>query len=338
MSKSKKHILTGVLKIASFALVFALVLQVLSLTYFSKANSSEYSGTFSEAYSFLNEPDNTIDVIAIGNSDLYSALVPAKLWDKHGFTCNVISSPHQTVHKSYRMLETMYETQSPKVVIVEVDMLYDTMVADRCAVSENSAVKKFIGRMGSDCFDETIKDKLSVFTFHDRWKRAGRPPKPDVPHSHGYKYCCDINKIRYTNHMLETDETEPIKQDNIRWLKAVVKLCKSHGSEVYFAEMFSCTSWNTERHNAAAELAQQMGIDFVDYNLLVDELKIKPRTAFRDGGNHLNYYSACKVSDHIGDYLAKHYDLPDKRNDSEYSYYQKSIDSFYREIKHNRAM
>lgn len=328
----KKRNLIGCVKIISFALVFVLLLQVLSLTVFSKKTSSSLSPNLRMAYSFMQEPENSIDVIAVGNSDLYSALVPAELWTKHGYTCNVIASPRQSVCTSYQMLETMYRTQHPKVVIVEVDMLYDTMIDERCCKNKKSPATCVIDMLSGDTFDELIENYLSVFTFHDKWKKAGKCNNADVSNSHGYKYCSNINRVSYTNHMHNSTKTEPVKEENIKWLNNIVNLCRKNGSEVFFTEMLSCTSWDMARHNSAAALAEDMGVDFVDYNLIFESLDIEPETAFRDNGNHLNYFSACKVSDHIGDYLDANYNLPDRRKDSRFDYYNKSIERFYREI------
>ena len=75
-----KRTAIGCVKILSFLLVLAILLEVLSLTYFSKKGATHYKTSLSKAYAFLQEPDNSIDVLCIGNSDLYSAVVPADFW------------------------------------------------------------------------------------------------------------------------------------------------------------------------------------------------------------------------------------------------------------------
>ena len=48
-------------------------------------------------------------------------------------------------------------------------------------------------------------------------------------------------------------------------------------------------------------------------------------TDSRDGGNHLNYSGAKKISVWLGDYLAKDYQLEDHRKDSRYQRWQQDV-------------
>lgn len=66
-----KSNLKGVARVLSVLLVLALLLQIMSLGSFSKLNAITYKNYFTRAYSFLAEPENSIDVAAVGSSNLY---------------------------------------------------------------------------------------------------------------------------------------------------------------------------------------------------------------------------------------------------------------------------
>jgi hypothetical protein len=57
-------------------------------------------------------------------------------------------------------------------------------------------------------------------------------------------------------------------------------------------------------------------------------------TDSRDGGNHLNYSGAKKISVWLGNYLVKDYQLEDHRKDSRYQRWQRFIKKNYVRILH----
>ncbi len=333
-----KRTAVGCVKILSFLLVLAILLEVLSLTYFSKKGATHYKTSLSKAYSFLQEPDNSIDVLCIGNSDLYSAVVPADFWTQHGFTSTVIASPHQTPRKSYGMLKTFFEHQSPQIVVIETDMLYEEAISkSERGVKRNQTIFEYLlENFNAADFDELMESHFSIFTFHDKWKKIGKPKKAETPNSHGYKYSDTVQRVAISKYMTETEKAEAINPQSVNELKRMIALCEQKGCKIVLAEMPTLTSWNTERHNAVAQLSVELGYDFIDYNLLVDEIGMDLDVSFRDVGNHLNYSAARKVTKHLGAYLANSFELADRRNDPDYEFYQKSIDEFFKEVERER--
>ena len=63
-------------------------------------------------------------------------------------------------------------------------------------------------------------------------------------------------------------------------------------------------------------VAEEKGIDFIDYNALMQEVALNTATDFRDS-YHLNAQGAAKVSSHMGVYLKGHFELTDRRTDEE---------------------
>ena len=63
--------------------------------------------------------------------------------------------------------------------------------------------------------------------------------------------------------------------------------------------------WTYEQHCEVESLAQTFNVTFIDYNLLLDEIKLDGRD-YSDVA-HLNANGADKVSAHIGRYLKENY-------------------------------
>lgn len=328
----KKNVLR-IVKIISFFLVMAALLEVLSVTAFSKEKGGNaYRNKLNKTYSFYTEPDNTIQLIGIGNSDLYSGFVPTKLFEDYGYTSQMTGSPYQTPLQSYYYLREILKYQSPEVVMIETDMLYDELPGEQ--EPEKNALDVLFNYADTADFEAMIADKLPVFTFHDRWKSViNRDTKMRTPNSHGYKYFSAISDVKIEPYMFETDKSEPVHKNRLRQFDMLVELCREHGAQVFFIEMPTTTSWNYERHNAAAEIAKGYGADFIDLNLCVDEMKLDLDISFRDKGNHLNYAGACTVTEYLGEYIKNTFDLEDRRKNPDYDFWKDSVKAFAKEMK-----
>ena len=346
---SKSNIKSGA-KVISFMLVFVILLYVLSAGLFSKLNAVSYKNKLSRAYSFLTEPQNTIEVAGIGNSDLYSALVPMQLYEKYGYTSTIISSPHQTCRTSYSFLEELLKCQSPKVLIIETDMLYEdapTFNPENLKIDYTNVVKRkltsFFDNFGEKPFQELIESQFSIFTFHDKWKQSkffssnGDKKKSEntIACEHGYLFNKTIKPAEPNNNMTPTDISEPIPSVNLIYLNSILDLCREKGIEVVFVEMPSQHAWTYYRHNTVQALADENEIPFVDFNLMFEDLKLDIKHDYRDQGNHLNYFGATKTTAYLSDFLNEKYSgiLTDRRNDENYSFWAETNKEFKQKYK-----
>lgn len=338
ITKSKTFV--GLIKVFAFSLVFLIILEALSFTVFSKKIGASYKNKFSNAYSFTSEPDNTIQIAGIGNSDLYSAFSPTVLWDKFGYTSTIIAAPRLTVANGYELLKQLLKTQLPQILFIETDMLYkDVPDKSKKAFEEykksNAQLQfnKFINNFDSNRFQTTIENHFTIFLFHDRWK--GKNVKKTGDNAHGYYFSKDIVTMKPRDYMGISQQKEPIAQENLDVLDDMIGLCKKNNIQVVFMEMPSVTSWSMERHNAVQELADSYSYDFIDFNVLMDDVGISLKKHFRDKGNHLNYFGAKKVTKYVGSYLSK-YNLENRTENPDYEFWNESSRAFKAEnkIKH----
>lgn len=326
-----RKIISEISKVIAFALAFALILCLVSFKAFSGDNTAKYSGRLADAYLFVNDPEQTTDVMFVGNSDAYSGFIPTALWENYGITSAVSASPHQNVQECKNALQTMLETQSPKVVVLETDMLYDG--EENGDGSELSKYARFFSEtVNPEAFESNIKSRLTLFTYHNAWKYL-RGDKSNR-YSHGYKYISLVYDIEPTDYMQMTDDVHMPVKSNLSALDDFVSFCKSRNISLVFAEVNSAVSWNMAKHNAMCEIAKSYDVDFIDFNLMYDELNIDMATAFRDNGYHVSYDTALKITDYMGEYFVREYQLEDHRDDVTYSeYWNLECEGFKRENK-----
>jgi len=336
------------LKVISFILVFLILLQLLSSTAFSSGSSGAYKNSYTRAYSFLSEPDHSIEVACIGNSDLYSAFVPMRLWNQYGYTSTVISKPHQTTLNSYTLMRELLEKQSPKVMIIETDMFYEDApkLKNGNELSKTDKLKlraKYaLSFFSQNKVEESISSHFRVFTFHDRWKSLTfRDIKDSLKKSkyvtidHGYNFNNSVKPGKANDCMKKTDKTERISDESMIYIDKMISLCKEKNISVIFVQMPSLHSWNYSRHNTVQQIADLYGIEFIDFNLKLQEIDFDISSDYRDGGDHLNFYGATKTTHYLGDYIHREYSsaLTDRRNDDNYSYWPESNDEFCKKYK-----
>lgn len=332
---NKDRKINSYLKILAFVLSFVLLLEALSATVFSKKSAASYNNKLSSAYSFTNEPKNSIQIAGIGNSDLYSGFVPVTLWQEFGYTSTVVASPRQTPIQSYEMMTELMKNQHPDLLIIEVDMLYSSVPDNHSKVQSKNSFESFFDYMNTDNFQEIIEGHYSIFTFHDKWKKIGRKEKSTVtaPNSHGYKYSNAVKKIVVNNYMSDTDASENISDVNAQYLDKMISYCKNNEIEVLLVEIPSVNSWNSERHNAVKLIAEKYNINFVDLNMCYDDMKFNVSEDFRDKGNHLNYNGANKATKYLGEYIKNNYSIDDRRGDAAFNYWNESCKAFIDEIE-----
>ena len=315
-----KKLIPQVLKVLAFALAFVVLLQSLSAFVFSGEKVSQISKRMADSYSYILEPENSVDVVCVGNSDIRSGFVPTELWEKYGYTSVVSSFTRQSISDSQRALKEICKSQKPKLVILEIDSLYDGRGPEDVISPHDTTPDNFFDSLKPDDFDNKISRDYSVFTFHnilqDRQRRSRRKQ-----YAHGYLFCEDIRKIEYRDYMTKTDEIDIPIYSNSQQLRTFVKYCKKNDLPVLLLEVPSLSSWSYARHNAVQNLSDELGVEFLDLNLLYDEVGIDMRNCFRDDGNHLNYFGASAVTDYIGDYIGKNYGIESRRGDAELAEY-----------------
>ena len=327
----------NIARIVFFVLFFILLIETVSVLFFNEETATKYRHGMRDAYSFVNDRDNSLQIIFVGNSDLYSGISPLDLWRYQGFTSTVCASPNQTIGDSTSIIETFLKFQKPDLVVIEVDMLYVGKGKKR----NNSFFRikdldYYFDRCDPDLMDNAIQDYCSIFRFHNYWK-GGKTNKNKPYNLHGYKYTKKVVPLRGFNYMKYTDKTDPIKRITEEQTDKLIKLSRENGAEVVLLELPSINSWNYKRHNAMQQYADKRKINFVDMNMNIDEIGIDWGTCFRDkSGSHLNYKGAKAATKYLGKYIADNYYLKSHTGDERYSDWDEDLEMFDFYKKNNK--
>lgn len=299
-----------------FAIGLALLFIGLTRLLVPKTNSTELALGTKFANGILGEPENTIDVVMLGNSRIYTAICPMDLWDKHGITSYICGTPGQAVSDSVLFLEKACKIQKPKLVILGADNIFDGMGI-------------------STYYFSKLKDKVRIFQYHNRWKSLGwedfykKPTNDWTDTNKGFNYSTFVSAAPEKPNFMKDKGAPPkeISYVSLRCLKDIQAICASVGAKLLIVSTPNWTSWSVAKNRAMEIMCRDFKIDFVDMNLGQYDAKINWQTDTRDKGDHLNYAGATKVTDIIAEYLHKNYELPDHRKDSKFDAWHKAYES-----------
>ena len=248
-----------------------------------KNNMKEFGMEEVSANGILGEKDNTIDVLVLGDSESYSAITPMQLWKETGYTAYVCGTSAQTLDYTNRLLRRAFEDQTPKLVILETNAIFRKVALSKAMLS-------------------TLGNVLPVFQYHDRWKNLNENDwKGNVKFTwtndlKGYRYNANIVPSKIVDYMVPTKDMANIPELNRQYVESIKNYCDEHGAKLIFLSTPSTINWNYKRHNAVAQLADDLQCDYVDLNLMTEEVPINWHTDTRDKGDHLNHAGAVKVT------------------------------------------
>lgn len=310
----------NLIKGVSFLVILSLVLSAFSVLSIQLDRNPNPLYNFC-ARDILYMPRNSVDVLTIGTSDVYSGVSPLVWWNQYGYAGYDWGEPAQRIFETHEYLKKIYKRQTPKVVLLEVGNVYRD---PSDSLNLDFLLKAYLA------------DVFPLITYHRtlaQFSLARLYAKPyDIPK--GYLIRRGIQGVSGPSdaYMHPDSAVAPVNYFSAQELGACIALCRSHGSQVVLLSVPSFIDWNMEKHNGMESLAKEYQVPYLDGNLaLKDQLNWKKDTV--DGGAHLNYIGAEKLSTYIGQYLAAHYSLPDHRMDATYASWNTDYQNYAAELR-----
>jgi len=296
--------------------LFFVLLAVLLAGFSVLVSPSDY-----EAYDILaverkvrameSEPENSIDVLFLGDSESCDVYSPVQLYGEQGFTSYNTGSRAQRITDVYAIFQEELKRQSPKVVVLEVNTLFtkDTLYNSKDA---------------AEMFMEQV---LPITHYHSFYKIAEIPEiisgmnteyaRASVLKGFWYRKVA----VAYTgpkNYMDSNTKRTSMSDGAQSYLTKIVDLAKSKGIEVLLVASPSPKNWTEGKSLSISDWAKANDVTFLDLNEKVDDIGIDWSTDSLDKGDHVNFYGTLKVNAYIGTVLKENYDLIDHRGDAQY--------------------
>lgn len=310
----KKRILKKALRIISFLMLLIVMLGGISRIVSPKDNRYMHNST---ANGFLGEKPNSIDVLILGDSESFTSFSPMQIWRDYGHTAYVCGTSRQYVQDTYTFLENFTQSQKPKVVVLEANLLYraEGRLSDVFRIAQN-----------------TVFRLLPVFEYHNRWKKL---EIGDLHKSKHYSWRDELKGFRINGkivpyegpeqYMKYTDKAKRMPPVCTFYFKKIAELCKDNGAQLLIVSTASPANWSYEKHNGVEKLAKEYGLTYIDMNLMAAQLKIDWKKDTYDKGDHLNFYGAQKVTAYLGKYINDNFDIADNRGNEEFKHWDDDL-------------
>lgn len=327
MKTIKKFMKSNLCVLIVVSLISTLIMDLSVTVYQTKQQKQNVEIMQSSVISdfYREKHENSIDVLAIGNSDLYSAFNPLQLWHEQGITSYVAAAPKQNMKLAYYMLKASLKVQKPHLIILEVDNLFDEREDGIDVESyEYTAMKYCYRSYEGHKLWEDVKDidYQNTQFVTERLKYKGFAYSKEV-----------VAYLKNYTYMDKKDKIKDISSFAKNYLPQFINLAKRNHAEILFVCYPSSTSWTNNKHRIVESYANIYDIPFIDFNVNQYDTEFDWRTDTKDAGNHMNYNGAIKFTYFMGKYLKEHYDLNDYRNNEIFKTWDDKYNDFIKEIK-----
>lgn len=307
--------------------------------------------------SFYNTENDSVDVLIIGTSLMMMSFNPLRMYDRTGIVSYNRASSAQPPQVAYLTAKETFETQHPKLLVISAGALviqydYDHregLIRRSLDYKKNSADKYTVVKdvvEQAKLQDPDSKQTVQSFFFpllryHSRWPQLFTSGPDSFKFERDYLY--GYNPIFKTGDTPDTS-AESMKStkkyyvdENTRyWYGKILDMCRENGTKVLLVGNQDMR-WTPGKIEALTAYADEMGVDFVDYN--TPEMKaatgLNWKTDFYDH-KHTNVRGSIKFTDHLSAYIQQKYNLGPSKVSKEYRDRMKSdIEKFKADCREN---
>ena len=334
--------LLNTVRVAAFLLVVVILLGI----WHSWFRPKNYDGGLMME-TFYEQPENSIDVLCIGSSHTFVDINTGVLWNEQGIASYVLGGSMQPFWNSYYYLKEAVKTQTPSLVILEAlacnmpddysdhGMIVNNVSGMRWSMNKLEAIR------ASVCDTDGVIDYTLLFEeYHERYSELNitdiAEELGDTVRTENWKGFYDYFRIDPINEPIFDEDVDPVPITNKQeyYYRKIIEFCEEAGIPLLVI-VSPDGGYNTDArayYRYAAEVAEEYGVDFVDFNEYYDEMDLDFSCDFGDIG-HLNYSGNRKFTSVLGDYLDENFDLPDRSGDTSGLYDSWELNYIYTEAR-----
>ena len=298
------------IKSVLFIIIFLILLNVTTNIFVLKGN-----GYGSDVTSFYSEKKNSLDVIFFGSSHSYATFSPKIIQKYSNLNSYNFATQQQPIYITYYYMIEALKYQKPKYFVLDIRMLAVDEDYATEGVTRDAIDKMKISLNKINAINVSVKDKnerlsyyFNIIKYHSRYNELslteikkgllniginnkgfiGLPESEDIT----------INNDKY----IEYTEQLELSEKNNEYLNKIILLAKQNNIKLILVKApCTLTENNQAKYNKVFDIAEKEKINYIDYNKLINDLKLS-KGDFYDTG-HLSENGANKVSKHFAKYL-----------------------------------
>lgn len=318
------------IRIISFCLIFCLLFSMTTEIMKDKRCEGEYDVT-NKVKGFYREPENSLDFVFIGSSQLYAHIAPAVLYRDYGITSYDFAANEQPLWISYYYIKEALKHQRPKAIVLEVFTIYGDDYEEEGVNHINLDDLPWSMNKVHAILDGVPKElQYSYFfelaKYHSTWSGFY-----EGKYAYTFQNPVNVNKgyspfVVYGEYeqgakeeVVNCKDCVPIPERAKEWLLNIIELCRKEEVDLIFLKT---PNGNRERqmlYNSLEAFSMEQNVPFLNLNTVLD------------GEAHVNVLQAERITQHVGSFLTERYELENKRSGSAFPYreaWEESVRSF----------
>lgn len=325
----KKLYLTRTVKVACFLL--AIMFSTAFLQHYV-LRRMDHNSTRLDGY-YLEDKDS-LDVVLIGASDVYTSFSSCRAYDKFGFTSYPYATEAMTAGGIKAALKEVLRTQNPKLILIEINpYLYGTANNEKKEVNLHRLLDNMpmsankIEAVSNNTPNENRAEYyMPIMKYHSIWRDYPKPARRAVSalkqDARGYSY---LKGYRTTTNVYESpykilnrsaineSKAYPLNANLEAKLRDLLEFCKEKKLDnVAFVRVphliYKKTYDRVRRSNTAGQIINSYGYDYLNLEREWNKIGIDIQKDFYNV-EHMNIYGAVKFTDYLGNLLQTEYNI-----------------------------
>lgn len=299
---------------------------------------------------FFAQHEN-FDVLFFGSSHVINAVFPMELWKDYGIVSYNCGGHANPVPTSYWVMENALEYTDPKVVVIDCfgimsyrkssdvfSFLHHSFDAFPLSITK---IKAILDLMDDPALEEEIaagetRESPEARTiigllwnysvYHSRWNELEEEDfDPAILYEKGAESRIAVNRAKFER--IEPEEKmDQIDTTGILYLKKMIEDCRQRGIQVLLTYLpFPANEDRQREADYVYDLAEEYGVNYINF---LDLDLINFQTDLYDESSHVNPSGARKITDYLGRYLVDNYDVPDSRDNTDYSFWNEDYEEY----------
>ena len=283
---------------------------------------------------FYQEDKDSLDVVYMGASDVYSDVAPGYAYRRDGITSYIFATQANSILNYKSQLKNVLSRQKDAIIVVELNgALYDT---DEDMVKEANlrnygdnvpldAIK--LGWIAQNVPENKREYLFPIMKYHSVWSTLVDEPKMRdtviTDQKRGYDYLKGILNWTLSFQSPEpslnsklaanAEKRQPLCPGQEEELRNLLEFCRREGMKnIVFARFPHIVTEKTydryERSNTIGDIVEEYGFEYLNLERDYAKLGLDETKDFYNL-DHLNYKGQQKLTAYLVDYLKQNYGL-----------------------------
>ena len=290
------------------------------------------------------EQNADFDVLFMGTSHVLTGVFPMELWNDYGIVSYNFGGDSSQIPTTYWVIENALDHTTPKLIIIDCFGLvsndktnwnysYVHVSLDSFPFSATK-LKTTLDLLNDPVMSTKIKNGTvaepekrtpigllwDFSVYHTRWNELKEEDFQFTATSE--KGAVSRIAVAVPVDFSKVERSEKLEEDTVgvEYLKKIIEKCQKTEINILLTYIpFPANTSFQKEANRVYDIAEEYGIDYINF---LDMDIVDFDTDCYDSNNnnaHLNPSGARKVTDYLGKYIIDHYQIPDQRNNPEYS-------------------